>query len=368
MSAAARTPARGPARWQIGTLAGVPVYLGASWAVVAIVITYLFGPTVQNLIPGIGLGGYAVAAFFAVLLLLSVLVHEAAHALVARQCGFTVQRIVADFWGGHTAYQGDQSKPGAAAAVAVAGPLANGVLALIGWLLVQNLDQGVPWLLLSGFTFANGFVAVFNLLPGLPLDGGFLLEALVWRITGSRGIGTMVAGWVGRLLVFLLVLYAVGIPLTAGQSPQLFRIIWVALIASFLWAGASRAVRAGRSRRRFEVITIGSVWRPVAHVSASASVEDIPWGQAPLWLVTDERGEPFGIVDDRAVAAVPTYGAARTSVSAVSVRQPQGWVVEGAPEDSVLDVVGSMQTMQSPVVAIRTADGQVPAVIFAADL
>lgn len=364
MSAATRAPAR----WQIGSLAGVPVYLGASWAFVAIVITALFGPTVQGVIPSIGLGGYAVAAFFAVLLLLSVLVHEAAHALTARRCGFTVQRIVADFWGGHTAYHGGQNKPGGAAAVAFAGPLANGALALIGWLLVQDLDRGVLWLLLIGFTYANGFVAVFNLLPGLPLDGGFLLEALVWKATGSRGIGTMTAGWAGRLLVFLLVFYAVGLPLVAGQAPQLFRVLWVALIASFLWAGATRAVRAGRSRRRFEVITIGSVWRPVAQVPATAAVEDVPWAHAALWLVTDERGEPFGIVDERAVAAVPTHGAASTSVAAVSVRQPRGWVVDGAPEDSVLDVVGSMQTMQSPVVAIRTADGQVPAVIFAADL
>ncbi|MGB7423617.1 MAG: hypothetical protein WA903_01790, partial [Ornithinimicrobium sp.] len=87
-----------------------------------------------------------------------------------------------------------------------------------------------------------------------------------------------------------------------------------------------------------------------------------------LWLVTDAAGDPFGIVDERAVAAVPTHEAASTAVAAVSVRQPHGWVVDGAPEDSVLQVVGSMQTMQSPVVAIRTADGQVPAVIFAADL
>ncbi|MGB3829638.1 MAG: M50 family metallopeptidase [Ornithinimicrobium sp.] len=364
MSAATRTPAR----WQIGSLAGVPVYLGTSWVFVAIVVVALFGPTVQSILPGIGLGGYAVAAVFALLLLVSVLVHEAAHALTARRFGFTVQRIVADFWGGHTAYQGDQSKPGGAAAVAFAGPLANGLLALAGGLAGQSLDRGVIWLLLAGFTYANGFVAVFNLLPGLPLDGGFLLEALVWKATGSRGIGTMVAGWVGRLLVVLLIWYAVGIPLAAGQSPQLFRVLWVALIAAFLWAGATRAVRSGRSRRRFEVITIGSVWRPVRHVSAAESVDAVPWAESELWLVTDERGEPFGIVDERAVAAVPSFGAASTPVSAVSVRQPRGWVVDGAPEDSVLHVVGSMQSMQSPVVAVRTADGHVPAVIFAADL
>ncbi len=365
MSAAA--PSR--SRWQIGTLTGVPVYLGKSWVIVAAVIMFLFGPAVSDIVPGLGpIAGYAVAAFFAVLLLLSVLVHEAAHALTARRCGFTVQRIVADFWGGHTAYQGGQHRPGQAAAVAVAGPMANAALALGGWLLVQDLDRGVLWLLLTAFTTANGFVAVFNLLPGLPLDGGFLVEALVWRITGSRGLGTLVAGWCGRLLVLGLLWWAIGIPLTSGVPLDLYRILWVGLIAAFLFAGATRAVRAGGSRRRFEATTIESVWRPVRHVLANASVHSIDWGRAPLWVVTGPDGSPIGLVDEQALRAVPTTGQATTPVSSVALRQPPGWVLTATPEQSVVDVVASMQAMQSPVVAVQLPNGDVPAVIFAADL
>lgn len=347
---------------------GVPVFIGRSWIFVALVITALFGPTVANVTPAIGFGAYAIAAFFAVLLLISVLVHEAAHAVTARRCGFTVQRIVADFWGGHTAYHGEQTKPGAAAAVAFAGPLANAALAGVGWLVLESVESPIVGLLLIAFTYANAFVAIFNLLPGLPLDGGFLLEALVWKATGSRGTGTLAAGWVGRGLVVALGVYAILLPLSNGRPPGLYQLIWVVLIGGFLWSGATQAVRSGRSRRRFEAITLASVWRPVTSVLASTSVDSVPWNQASLWLVTDERGEPIGIVDPAALAAVPAGGRASTPVSAICVRQPPGWVVPGQGNDTALAVVASMQSLESPLVAIRTPNGQVSAVIFANDL
>lgn len=347
---------------------GVPVFIGRSWIFVALAITALFGPTVATIIPEIGLASYAVAAFFAVLLLISVLVHEAAHAVTARRFGFSVQRIVADFWGGHTAYHGEQTKPGPAAAVAFAGPMANAALAGAGWLALLGVESSIAGLLLIAFTYANAFVALFNLLPGLPLDGGFLLEALVWKFTGSRAIGTLAAGWVGRALVVALAVYAILLPLFNGRPPGLYHVIWVALIGGFLWSGATQAVRSGRSRRRFEAITLASVWRPVTRVPADTTIESVPWNRAPLWLVTGESGAPIGIVDPTALAAVPAGGRSNTPVSAICVRQPQGWVVQGQGNDTVLEVVASMQTMQSPVVAIRTPDGQVNAVIFANDL
>jgi len=362
------SPAPAVSGWKIGSLAGVPVFLGRSWVVVALAVTVLFGPVVTGIVPELGAGGYAVAACFAVLLLLSVLAHEAAHAVVAQLLGFTVDRIVADFWGGHTAYHGEQDRPGPAALVAVAGPLANLVLALLGWTFAQGLDRGVLWLLLTAFLTANGFVGVFNLLPGLPLDGGFLLEALVWKATGARSSGTIVAGWVGRALVLGMVWWAVGLPLVNGTGLDLWRVAWVSLIALFLWAGATRAVRAGVSRRRFERTTIDSVWRPASSVAAERAVDEPSWPTAPVWVVTDHEGVPVALVDPAALEAVPFTGRAGTPVSAVAIAQPPGWVVDAAAQDNVLAVVSRMQTLQSPVVAVRTPDGSVRGVVFAQDL
>ena len=124
------TPAgrRSPHGWQIGSLAGSPVYLGRSWPVIAVVIVVVFGPNLARPERGPEYG-YLAAAGYALLLLLSVLVHEAAHALAARWRGHPVDRIVADVWGGHTVYDDTRTSPGATALIAVVGPLANLALA-----------------------------------------------------------------------------------------------------------------------------------------------------------------------------------------------------------------------------------------------
>lgn len=356
-----------PRGWRLGSLAGVPVYLGQSWVVVAAAITLLFGPRVDDLVPGTGSAGYAVAFGFALLLLFSVLVHEAAHAVTARFCGYQVNRIVADFWGGHTAYDAAGSTPGRAALVAISGPLANAALAAVAWPLTQAVSDGLPWLLLTAFTTANAFVAAFNLLPGLPLDGGFLVDSLVWKVTGSRGMGTLVAGWCGRLLVLGLAWWVIGVPVLSGAGISLSRLLWGGLIGAFLWVGAGAAVRTGRARRSFETVTVGAVWRPVSSVAEDTPVDRVPWDRG-LWLTTDAHGIPTGMVDSQALQAVPPAASSQTPVAAVAQRQPVGWVVDTRPDDPVTDVVVAMQTHHTPVVAVRLPDGTVPAVVLAADL
>ena len=159
------TPAgrRSPHGWQIGSLAGSPVYLGRSWPVIAVVIVVVFGPNLAR--PDRGPEyGYLAAAGYALLLLLSVLVHEAAHALAARWRGHPVDRIVADVWGGHTVYDATRTSPGSTALIAVVGPLANLALAVVGLLLQSVTTNDTALLLLTIITYANLLVGLFNLL------------------------------------------------------------------------------------------------------------------------------------------------------------------------------------------------------------
>ena len=181
--------------WKVGQVAGVPVLVSQSWLLIAALVTVLFG---QQLAPVLGAVGYLVALGYAGALFLAVLVHEAAHAVAARAVGLPPTHIVITFWGGHTQFESEAASAGRSVLVAVVGPLANGVLAAVAWVLAGAVDGGaVAGRLLLAFTITNLFLAVFNLLPGLPLDGGRVLEALVWRITGSRSTGTLVAGWAG---------------------------------------------------------------------------------------------------------------------------------------------------------------------------
>ena len=149
---------------------------------------------------------------------MSVLCHEAAHAVVARRCGYAVERVVVNLWGGHTAFSTPAPSPGRSALVSISGPIANALLALAGWALLGTVGYDVPWLLLSAWTLSNAFVAVFNLLLGLPLDGGYLVDALVWRVTGRRSAGMIAAGWGGRIVTLGALFFFVVLPFLRGDG------------------------------------------------------------------------------------------------------------------------------------------------------
>jgi Zn-dependent protease len=344
--------------WQLGTLRGVPVYMGRTWPLIAIFIIVTFGPQVSNAYPELGNGAYFVAFLYTLLLLLSVVAHEAAHALVGQWRGYHVRRIVADLWGGHTAYDTDDTSPMSSALVAVVGPLANAVLAVVGWLALHAVDREVARMLIGAFIFTNAFVAIFNLLPGMPLDGGFIVDALVWRFTGSRTAGLLVAGWLGRLLVIALICWAVVLPLVRGDSPDAFYVLWSVLIAGFLWLGATNSIARARSERLFGRVRVRDVLRQVRVVP-----DGIPAGQLPRdadLAVVGAGGVPWGVIAqaDLQHVALPSSDAVRAA--ALARVQPAGWVVDIASVDD--DVTGLVRAAQEVGGAIQdqlvVVDGQ----------
>lgn len=321
--------------WRIGSLAGTPVYLGRSWPVIAVLIVVVFGPNLAR--PDRGPSyGYLLAAGYAVLLLVSVLVHEAAHAFAARWRGHPVSRIVADVWGGHTVYDATRSSPTTTAIVAVVGPLSNLALAAAVWGLLGLTTNETAQTLLGIVAVANLLVGLFNLLPGLPLDGGQIVSALVWRATGSRGRGLVAAGWLGRVVAVITVAWFALRPLAEGRSPDLFDIVWPVAIAFFLWQGATGAVRAGH----IHVATAGlarEVLEPLSLVAGTTPLSEVDAavGSGAWVAAADPTGWPLGVVDAESAAAVPHEARGRTAIASVTVAQPAAWVV-ALPHDAVL--------------------------------
>ncbi|MEI2731119.1 MAG: M50 family metallopeptidase [Dermatophilaceae bacterium] len=337
--------ARSPYGWLLGRVRGIPIYLGRSWPVVAVGVVVLFGPSVP--MRGSAVGRYAVAAAYAVLLLLSVLAHEAGHAVVARRVGARVDRIVADLWGGHTVYDSERVRPGTGALVAVAGPAANLVVAGLAWVLVQVTTVPVVDLLVGAMLFTNVFVAAFNLLPGLPLDGGYVVDSLVWAVTGSRGTGMVVAGWMGRLVTVAVAAWFVLVPYLRGEGLSLTGMVWVGLIGGFLWVGASQAIAAGRTRRGLEGVQVGQVLRPVVVVPAHASAASVVSGfaatpGAQYAVVLGPDGIARGFADLDAMRSVPVDRLADVPAMAFLVAGAPGWVVVAEPTDGVDAVVRSI--------------------------
>jgi len=299
---------------------GVPVDVTPAWFLVAALITWGFGATVERLVPGLGPWRYAVSLGFALLLYLSVLVHELSHTFLALRSGLPVRRISLHVLGGVSEIERPADTPGREAGIALAGPLVSLLLAGVGFLVGEATEPGtVVRLLARALMLSNLLVGLFNLLPGLPLDGGRALSAAVWRATGRRHTGTIVAGWAGRVLA-LLVLSA---PFTVAQARRepvsLVDVAWGALLGTFLWVGASQAILQGGVQGRLPGVTARGLTRraiPVRHdVPVGEAMRQARLAGARGLVVVDAAGEPVGLVSEHQVRAVPAQ------------RQP--WVVVG---------------------------------------
>lgn len=303
----------------LGRVLGVPIYLAPSWFVVAVVVIVAFEPAVAS---GSGVGRpttYVVAAAFVVLLLLSVLVHELAHAMTALALRMPVRQIVATVWGGHTQFEDEAPSAGRSALVAVVGPLSNGVLAGLGTLLLSGLGDGVGRMLVLALVATNAFVAVFNLAPGLPLDGGRLVESAVWAVTGRRWRGTVAAGWCGRALAALVLYWTLLRPLLEGRTPQLFSLVWAVLITGVLWQGASSAIAVGHLHASADRLDLAT-WTAPAVASPAASADWQGLGDRDVHVVAvDGAGQPVGLLTPQARRALDDQGGppAGTPLSAV---------------------------------------------------
>ncbi|WP_067805000.1 site-2 protease family protein [Actinomadura formosensis] len=316
-----RTPAAGPGPddgrtprpgLRIGRILGVPVYVSPSWFLVAVLVTVMFEGQVHDVVNRPL--SYLVAFTYAVLLYGSVFVHELSHAVTARIFGLPVRSVTLHVLGGETAIEREAPTPGREFLIAFAGPLTNLVLAGLGLLAHATLPlPDVAVLLIEALTFANLLVGLFNLLPGLPLDGGRLVRAAVWKATGHSRSGAIIAGWVGRgVAIACLVAGAYLATYTAtGGGIGWLALLWSALIASFIWVGATQAIRAERVRDRIPLLSARRLARRATLVTPGTplaeAIRRAHHDHAGAIVIADHDGRPLGLVNEKAVTATPEH-------------------------------------------------------------
>lgn len=290
----------------LGKVAGIPVHVSSTWFIVAIVITVGFAPIVESYIGDLGTGVYAVTLTFAVLLYGSVLLHEISHALTARAFGLPVRAITLHFLGGHTEIERESPAPGKDMVVSFAGPLVSLAVAGAAGLGAALIEQRVVGFLFAYLAYANLIVGVFNLLPALPLDGGHMLRAVVWKITGDEHRGTIVAGRAGQILAGAVL----AVPFIVARGyPGTFTVVWAALIAMLLWTGAAQALASGKVRSRLPNLDLRTITRRAApvlgDVPVSEALRQAAEAQVSALVVVDSAGHPTGLVKESAVKAIP---------------------------------------------------------------
>lgn len=318
---------------QVARVLGVPVLVSPSWLLFAGLVVVSFGPVFAERYGSTR--GYAGAASFAVLLLVSVLLHEVGHCAVARAFALPVRSITITFLAGLTEITKPPQTPAREYSVAVVGPMVSLLLAGLGWVSRGAFEPGsMPFLLATLVAASNGLVAAFNLLPGLPLDGGRVLRAAVWQLTGDAERSTAAAAWAGRLvgLVGVPVLLLGVLPAIGVTRLSVGTVVFTVLLAAFIFAGATATLHQSRLAQRLPRASVRALARP-----AIAVTPEVPLAEAVRRaqqadvrgvVVVDTRGEPQALVSEAAVIATPEDRRPWVPVSSVARSLDEGLVLD----------------------------------------
>jgi Zn-dependent protease len=292
--------------FRIATIRGVPVNVDSSWILIAVLLVATFWTRFDDAFPELSSGvAFAFATFGALVFFGSVFLHESAHAVTARLLGIEVHGITLVFFGGFTAARADDKGPGPALAIAALGPGTSLALAGVFWVLSRatgDLTGPLPGLF-AYIAAVNLFMAIFNALPGLPLDGGRVLEAAVWRFSRDRAKATRIAARAG-IVVGALVLAGAIVEVT---RQDLFAAIWLGIIGLFIVQGARASEQRIGLDARLATATVADAMDP----PPPAVPADMTLSQTLDRFLRGHEGEAFPVIDDGRVIGMISFNSAK---------------------------------------------------------
>ncbi|MGH3446108.1 MAG: M50 family metallopeptidase [Nocardioidaceae bacterium] len=305
-----KRPQAQPGTIRLGTIAGIDVRVAHSWFLIVALLAILMAPALQSRQPSLGALAYLAGVAFAVLLYASVLLHEISHALAARGFGMHVSSINLHFLGGATEIEGEASTPWREFVIAVVGPLTSLAVGALGWWLQGWFENGLLWFVIAALALANLVVGALNLVPGLPLDGGRVLQAAVWAVSSRRSLGVIVAAWGGRIAAVAAVLTPVLLLPALDRQPDIFDYLFGFMIAAFLWSGATQSLAMTKFRDKLPLLQGRRLARAAIGVPAdlplAEAIRRAQEANAGSLVVVTSDGRPSGIVNEEAVRSTPT--------------------------------------------------------------
>jgi Zn-dependent protease/CBS domain-containing protein len=345
---------------RVGNLFGIPFFVNPSWFLVLGLVALTYGDdlarTFPNLLPGVPL---VLGLLTGLLVFASVLAHELGHSWVAIKQGINVRSITLFLFGGMASLEKEPTTPGNAFWVSIAGPAVSfllfGLLTIFHGVVALPAPLAAIVLVLS---LVNLSLGLFNLIPGLPLDGGNILKAIVWKITGNPYQGVKIASWVGQ--AFGLVAIASGvIPLLLYGN---FDNLWNVLVGWFLLQNAGRAAQFARVESRLTGLSVSdavNLASPVVTAAASLqeladlrAVSDINWRK---FLVTDTSGQLVGEVKVDALQGIAREQWASRQVQ--SVMQPIDQTSTIESDSTLLAAIEQLEKYQLPALTVVQSNG-----------
>jgi len=329
----------------IGHVWGIPIQINPSTFLILAIITWSLADGIlpaQNPEMSI-LDRWMTGLLTALVFFGSILFHELAHAWEARRNGIPVQSITLYIFGGIAQLSGKPKSPGAEFRVAAIGPASS--LFLVAVFLGLNQIIGDRGLLGAGTQWlanVNLILALFNLLPGYPLDGGRILESIVWGVTGKQATGVKVAGTTGQFIAYGLMALG-GFRVIQGD---VFSGVWFVLIGFMLHNAASSEKRAFLQRNQLSGATVAQVMgiereqEVPAGMTLQRLVEQNVLGQGQGSFIITTSGSPVGVLNLRDVARSPRDQWYRLTTG--DAMTPLGNLPRVAPSDDLLDAVQLM--------------------------
>jgi Zn-dependent protease/predicted transcriptional regulator len=315
-----------PGSFRIGRIAGIDIDINVSWLVILVLLTFSLAVSwFPATVPRQSTLIYWVLGFIAALLLfVSVLLHELAHSLVARARGLPVKRITLFIFGGVSDLEQEPQSPGIEFQIAIVGPLTSlaiGAVTLVAGILIgPNAPLVAAVLDYLGVT--NLLLGIFNLIPGFPLDGGRVLRAIIWRVTGSLRRATRAAALVGQVIAYLFIV--VGIFLFFRGD--FINGLWFGFIGWFLLQAAQAANSQVMLESVFKGVTVGQLMSPAAltvpaNISLQQLVDDylLPRGVRAIPVVRSDDQQLLGLVTLADIRHVPSEQWPQTPVGQAMV-------------------------------------------------
>jgi len=335
-------------------VAGIDIGVHYTWIFIFAFISWSlamgFFPTAY---PGWDTLTYWITGVIAALMLfVSVLLHELAHSLVAKRRGIPVNSITLFFFGGVSNLEEEPKKPMAEFTMAIVGPGMSLVLALIFWLfsLIPANETSPLAAMLNYLALINLILAVFNLLPGFPLDGGRVLRSIIWGATGNLVKATNIAGRIGQILGWALI----GLGIYFIFFISIISGLWTVFIGWFLSGAASASRRevavrqslSGVKVRDFVDLNTATIGPETTVAEMVANIFRRHHGRA---VPVCRDGMLAGIVTITDVRGIPQERWATTPVAEIMTRQP---LYTAAPEDdlnTVLKLLAQHDINQVPI-------------------
>lgn len=345
---------------RVGSLFGIPFFINVSWFLVLALVTWTYGNELGYAFPQLGGIAWGLGLVTALLLFASVLAHELGHSFVAIRQGIPVNSITLFLFGGLASLEEESKTPAEAFWVAIAGPLVS--LTLFGLFTAVNAFTGISGpiaAVLSLLAYINFILAAFNLLPGLPLDGGNVLKALVWKITGKPYKGISFASRVGQILgwsgIVLGGLSVLGVS-NIGS-------IWTLLIGWFLLQNASRYAQAASVQEQLSGLTAADAIIPNSPiVPATLSLREFAnnyiIGNSANWqkyLVVDDNDQLVGEIDVQALKTIPTND--WWNVQVQELMQPTETLETVNSDQPLLEIVNLLERKQIPTLVVLKDKG-----------